>query len=78
MQCNIDSKGKLVRLVVGFVFAALGGALLLLDRSGGGGGGGGPWLAFLGLTLVGAGLVGILEGWAGWCVVRGLGFRTRI
>ena len=74
MQCNIDSKGKIVRVVSGFIHSCLGLTLLLLgmfaftDQ---------VWMRILGGVLLGAGAFQVFEGWAGWCVVRAMGFRTR-
>lgn len=75
MHCNIDAKGRAVRLIIGAVAAMLGSGFALawlfsdgLLR----------WPLYAGLGLLAAGIVGILEGWAGWCVVRAMGFRTRI
>jgi len=78
MQCNIDAKGKAVRLILGLVLAILGLIAISLrafnlvpdDLA--------MWSLGLGVGLLVAGAFCIFEGWAGWCVVRAMGFKTRI
>jgi hypothetical protein len=73
MQCNIDAKGKVVRLVGGILAiaaAALVGLLLLLDVVAGW-----PWWAGAG-GLACFGGFGIFEARAGWCAVRAMGIKT--
>jgi hypothetical protein len=74
MQCNIDARGKRVRLIKGLVTLAIGLVLLF------------AWALPTGATtawVVTAALLGIaafviFEARAGWCVVRAMGFKTRI
>jgi hypothetical protein len=74
MRCNIDGKGKLIRLIYGCIFMLLGTTLLLLWTI--------PsqtvlaWALSLGLIIGGA--FAIFEAGIGWCVIRALGFKTRI
>jgi hypothetical protein len=35
-------------------------------------------MRYAGIGLTAAGAFGVFEGWAGWCVVRAMGFKTRI
>lgn len=75
MQCNIDARGKAVRLIYGLLM--IGVALVLVGL-------GlyevvtGWWLWTLatGLALLGA--FGVFEACAGWCVVRAMGFKTPV
>jgi len=74
LECNIDARGKAVRLRLGLmgVFSSLGlaAACLLISA---------PdlaWIVPAGAFIGGA--FAIFEGRAGWCVVRALGFRTPI
>ncbi|MFA9478029.1 hypothetical protein ACERK3_06930 [Phycisphaerales bacterium AB-hyl4] len=75
MQCNIDARGRSVRLVAGLVTAAVSIlliALLLMNLVQG--------MAWW-IVAIAAGLGGafqIYEGWAGWCVLRAMGWRTPI
>jgi len=73
MQCNIDAKGKSIRLVGG-VFHVLVAAILavlivarVFDHA---------WLWWIvaGLALGGGFMV--FEARSGWCVVRAMGFKT--
>lgn len=73
-ECNIDSRGKAVRLRLGLmgVLSSLGlaAACLLISA---------PdlaWIVPAGAFIGGA--FAIFEGRTGWCVVRALGFRTPI
>ena len=72
MRCNIDAKGKALRLVYGCIFL-LGGLLLLILWAM-------PtqtlwaWTISLGLMIGGA--FAIFEARTGWCVLRAIGFRT--
>ena len=76
LECNIDSKGRAMRMVAG-ILAILGGAvtyfILTLDII--------PVPESIGtlgvLAMVFGGAFAIFEAKAGWCVVRALGFRTR-
>lgn len=71
MQCNIDARGKAVRLIMGLTLVLIGALMLITWRAIG--------VAFwLELALIGGGLLAIIEGWAGWCVVRAMGFKTRV
>ena len=78
MQCNIDAKGKAFRLISGVVLAIVGLIVIGLyafevfsiEWSMRGLGFG------VGLILTGA--FCIFEGWAGWCAVRAMGFKTRL
>ena len=78
-ECNIDARGKAVRLklgirgvVVGLVLTTVfyiaeinyGINLAII------------WLIPLGIT--GGGAFAIIEAWTGWCAVRALGFRTPV
>jgi len=73
MQCNIDAKGKVLRLGMGFCVVVVGIVLMVLWARGGGG-----WRWGVSALVVAAGLFQIYEGWAGWCVVRAMGIKTRI
>jgi hypothetical protein len=74
LRCNIDAKGKAVRLIWG-ILTLSGGliALFLWARPTGG------WLAW-GVTvlLIASGIFGIFEARSGWCVVRAMGIKTRV
>jgi uncharacterized membrane protein len=73
MQCNIDAKGKAVRLVSGVVVTLVGVVLLVLglldviEPN---------WIYAVAAVTIACGAFQIYEGWAGWCVVRAMGFRT--
>jgi hypothetical protein len=79
MRCNIDARGKRFRLIAGIAIAAAGAGLIAAHR-----------LAlptahalgdvalYLGIALLAAGGLAIFEGWAGWCALRAIGFRTRV
>ena len=72
-QCNIDSRGKAARLVWGLLCITLGVILLFawaLPT-----GGAGAWVAVA--SILGMGVLGLVEGWAGWCIVRAMGIKTR-
>lgn len=73
MQCNIDSKGKAVRLIYGLIMIAaalvLAGLVLMGLFSG-------WWLWLLAGGLFLAGAFGVFEARAGWCAVRAMGFKT--
>jgi len=74
-ECNIDDRGKAFRLKIG-IGSLLAGVVLsavfyLADVD---------WLM---LWLAPAGMIGggafaIFEARAGWCIVRAMGFKTRI
>ncbi|MFK7789495.1 MAG: hypothetical protein AB8C95_08420 [Phycisphaeraceae bacterium] len=73
MQCNIDAKGKFVRLIWGLVMLAAAIALaglILLNIVGG------AWLWAVVVVLALMGAFGIYEARAGWCVARAMGFKT--
>jgi len=74
MQCNIDAKGKAVRLIWGLLMLALAGVLaglILADVVAGGW----VWAGVVGLVLMGA--FGVYEARAGWCAVRAMGIKTK-
>jgi uncharacterized membrane protein HdeD (DUF308 family) len=72
LQCNIDAKGKVVRLIYGVVFLIAGVILLLTWALGSG-----SVLAWIvSVALVIGGAFAIFESRAGWCAVRAMGFKT--
>jgi hypothetical protein len=72
MQCNIDAKGKVARLCSGIIVLVAGILLMLMWARASGASW--KWI-FSGLVMAG-GLFQIYEGWAGWCVMRAMGFKT--
>jgi hypothetical protein len=74
MQCNIDAKGKAVRLIWGLVMLAAAIALagLILAEVVGGGW---VWAGVAGLVAMGA--FAVYEARAGWCAVRAMGIKTK-
>ncbi|MBL9147898.1 MAG: hypothetical protein JNM94_04320 [Phycisphaerae bacterium] len=74
MQCNIDARGKAVRLVAGSVVEAIGfllAALWFTNVLP-------AWAGIVGGIAVVSGLFMIFEGLAGWCAIRALGFKTPV
>ncbi len=75
MQCNIDAKGKAVRLISGIIVSFIAVVILLLriaqviE---------GDWGWIVGGLLLVMGAFQIFEARAGWCIVRAMGFKTRI
>lgn len=73
MQCNIDAKGKAVRLLSGIIVTLIGMVLLglgltnVIEPN---------WVYMVVAVMIVAGLFQIYEGWRGWCVVRAMGFKT--
>ncbi len=76
MQCNIDARGKAVRLVIGLCSLLVGAALLgwcWWDPASA------PvWALWTGVGASAGGLFAIFEGASGWCALRALGMRTPI
>ncbi len=71
MQCNIDARGKAVRLLFGVLFALVGIGILVF-------GGGANWGLIAGLSSIAGGAFMIFEGASGWCAVRAMGFKTKL
>lgn len=73
MQCNIDQRGRKARLVTGAVVDCCGTALLvvgfLFHQSA---------AIVAGVVCCMAGVFMIFEGVKGWCVVRAMGFKTKL
>lgn len=74
MQCNIDARGKAVRLLAGTLFTGGGLVALVLwqmsilpD-----------WFWMVGTAATVCGLVMIAEARAGWCILRAMGLRTPV
>ena len=74
LTCNIDARGKLVRLIYGVVFLLTGIALLFFWTLPSGGAI--SWIVTVALIIGGA--FAIFAAHAGWCVVRAMGFKTPI
>jgi len=75
MQCNIDARGRRLRLISGILCGTIGGALIILAlvRD--------PWswrLLLGGVGLLALGLFQVFEARKGWCIVRALGFKTPV
>jgi hypothetical protein len=75
MQCNIDARGKRVRFIGGVICVLIGivlAVLALLHI--------GPFWPLMGsgIGLAIAGAFQIVEARASWCVIRAMGFKTRI
>ena len=75
MECNIDARGKAVRLFGGILSLLIGitiGVLYgmeILNSS--------YWYTISIFMIIG-GCFGIFEGKSGWCVARAIGIRTPI
>ena len=73
LRCNIDAKGKAIRLMYGVAFVIFGMLLILFWARPGGG-----WLAWtVSLLILLGGAFAIFESRAGWCVLRAMGMKTR-
>lgn len=75
MECNIDSKGREVRVVAGLVVGLVGMVLMVLAATGGMTG---VWPWAVGIAALLGGGFAMFEGWSGWCALRAMGFRTKI
>lgn len=71
MTCNIDSRGRLVRALVGLVL--IGAALILVFALPPAG-----WRRALVVALTLGGIFCLFEARAGWCAVRAMGMKTRL
>ena len=75
MECNIDARGKAVRLFGGLasIIGGLGIASIayfdVVEL---------PYLWYASAGLLAGGSFGVFEGWSGWCVARAMGIRTPI
>lgn len=74
MQCNIDQRGRMLRLITGVILVVTASILVMLTVFAilpwwG-------WIAATGVFL--GGTFTIFEALQGWCVVRAMGFKTPI
>ena len=72
LTCNIDSRGKLARLIYGILLIVLG--LLLALFWAWPDGQAWKWIVTAACLLGGA--FAVFEARAGWCVMRAIGFKT--
>ena len=74
MQCNIDARGKRLRLINGIVTLAIG--LVLVFAWAVPSGTRVAWVVTI--LVLASGAFMIWEARAGWCAVRAMGFKTPI
>ena len=72
MQCNIDNRGRVARIITGILTAAAGLGLVAAAQTGALA----AWALWAGLGCLAGGAFSIFEGVKGWCVVRAMGFKT--
>ncbi len=72
LTCNIDRRGRRIRLLMGIVLILIALPLLMLwaPRSG-------VYAWIISICILVAGLFGLFEWRFSWCAMRALGFRTR-
>ena len=75
MECNIDARGKALRLFGGLA-SILGGPCIagvayldIVEL---------PYLWYASAGMLAGGSLGVFEGWSGWCVARAMGIWTPI
>ncbi len=73
MQCNIDQKGRTVRVITGVLTLGVGVALLVMAATGAWVG---WWVWTICVVAILFGAFQVFEGAKGWCVMRALGFKT--
>jgi len=73
-QCNIDAKGKAVRLIGGILTVVASIIIAGLIEFSVIPSGQISWLTVIAMMF--GGLFAIYEGRTGWCVVRAMGFKT--
>lgn len=72
MQCNIDQRGRVARIITGAIAEAIGIGLVIawyseaLPQ----------WALWAGIGAIVGGNFSIFEGVKGWCVVRAMGLKT--
>jgi uncharacterized membrane protein HdeD (DUF308 family) len=74
LTCNIDARGKRARLIYGIIMLLLGIVLvftLAIPT-------GSVWMWVIAVACVLFGAFAIFEARAGWCVMRAMGFKTRM
>ncbi|MFM2163665.1 MAG: hypothetical protein RL325_102 [Planctomycetota bacterium] len=72
--CNIDQRGRTVRLVIGAVLESVGlllGVLWFFEWAP-------PWTIWPALAVWMSGIFVLVEAFLGWCAVRAMGFRTPV
>lgn len=73
LACNIDRHGRIARIITGAVMDLCGAVLIVIavaNRS--------SALLAAGILASVTGSFMIFEGVRGWCVLRALGFKTRL
>lgn len=75
MQCNIDQRGRIVRLVAGVAVEGIGLGLVVLAALGVLTG---TWPYVVGIAALLGGALMTFEGLRGWCVLRAMGVKTPI
>lgn len=75
MECNIDAKGKAARLVAGIASLVLG-LVMIGNNATNLSGYEIPSLVIM--VVIGSAAFTVFEAWQGWCVIRAMGFKTRI
>ncbi len=78
MQCNIDAKGKAVRLFAGIACLVIGTMVGVLAMSGALETSGTRAANIVAGLLVFSGAFMVFEGWSGWCALRAMGIKTKI
>ncbi|MCC5830534.1 MAG: hypothetical protein JJU36_13895 [Phycisphaeraceae bacterium] len=77
--CNIDSRGRRVRLLGGLFCGVVGIGVLVAALLGTGRDGGvGTWAWWVGGGFLAGAAFTIYEARAGWCALRAMGIRTPI
>ena len=72
LQCNIDSRGRVARLVYGVVLMGAGSlaAWLWAAQTGS------AWAWVVSVATIAGGAFAIFEARAGWCALRAMGIKT--
>ena len=71
MQCNIDAKGKAVRFAYGSVMLVLGVLLIIFWAH--------TYFSWvISIAFAAGGAFAIFEARAGWCIIRAMGWKTRL